>query len=114
MHASRIPEHIEDRVITAAQLAANVPNTEAEKAKDISLKEALQSGPPLDVFITNSIDLKKIITLLYKNDPLFGQVLKNPDRYRGFMHQDGLIHLTNPTGQQTLCIPKGIYRGRSI
>jgi len=48
----------------------------------------------------------------YKNDPMFSKVLENPGHYLNFRVFEGIIHTKNRLGDECLCIPRALYKGK--
>jgi len=80
--------------------------------KDITVGEALQNGPPLDkIFLGDGLFLEAVKSG-YKNDPIFFKVLENPGHYLNFRVFEGIIRTKNRLGDECLCIPRALYKGK--
>src|SRR5882762_11744503 len=80
--------------------------------EDMTVGEALQNGPPLDKIVLRDGLFLEAIKLGYKNDPMFSKVLKNPGHYLNFRVSEGIIYTKNRLGDECLCIPRALYKGK--
>lgn len=74
---------------------------------DITLAEALFRGtqghePPKPL----TKDMRSIIKQAYKTDDLFQLVTTNPDEYKQFTMEDGLVYTRNMADENVTCIPE--------
>jgi hypothetical protein len=116
--ARRLQDRNEDRVAEAERIAdAIVPNLpqgtqEHNLGNDITVGEALQNGPPLDKIVLGDGLFLEAVKSGYKNDPMFSKILENPGHYLNFRVFEGIIHTKNRLGDECICIPRALYKGK--
>src|ERR1700676_1679482 len=116
--ARRLRDRNEDRVAEAERMAnAIIPNLpqdaqERDLGKDMTVGEALQNGPPLDKIVLGDGMFLEAIKSGYKNDPMFSKILENPGHYLNFRVFECIIHTKNLLGDECLCIPRALYKGK--
>jgi hypothetical protein len=76
------------------------------ESMDESLLEVVNSG-------WIGLDIPKLITNRYGEDPFFKHILDEPKMYRNFEVKDGLIYLKR-SDRRVLCIPRIEYKERSL
>ncbi|RDX44551.1 hypothetical protein OH76DRAFT_1359410, partial [Lentinus brumalis] len=93
--------------------ARSPPTLEPPGARDeITLRDALQSGDPLDETIQADADLWQAIKDAYADDPLYKKVVANPAAYANFQVKDGILYVRTRLGFDCVCIPRTRYKGR--
>ena len=70
--------------------------------------EALQNGPSLDKIVLGDRSFLEAV----KSDSMFSKILENPGHYLNFMVFEGIIHTKNHLGDECLCIPRTLYKGK--
>ncbi|RDX39827.1 hypothetical protein OH76DRAFT_1304695, partial [Lentinus brumalis] len=80
--------------------------------EEVTLQDALQSGPPLDDTIQSDPGLWKAIREGYNDDPLYQKVVANPPAYPNFHIRDGILYVRTRLGFECVCIPRSKYNGK--
>jgi hypothetical protein len=80
--------------------------------EDMTVGEALQNNPLLDKIVLGDGLFLEAVKSGYKNDPIFSKVLKNPGHYLNFRVFKGIIYTKNHLGNECLCIPRALYKGK--
>jgi len=96
---------------------AIVPNLsqdmwEHDLGEDMTIGEALQNSSPLDKIVLGDSSFLEAIKSGYKNNSMFSKILDNPGHYLNFRVFKGLIHTKNCLGDECLCIPRTLYKGK--
>lgn len=118
LQGRKLADKIEERTKEAVEMNAPIHHTmdkvgegiimHRDDIGDISLAEALELGaradhaPPEHISDKWSADIRQA----YTTDDLFQLVIINPDEYKQFTVNDGLIYVTNMAGEDGLCIPE--------
>jgi hypothetical protein len=85
---------------------------ERDLGEDMTVGEALQNSPALDKIVLGDGLFLEAVKSGYKNNPMFSKVLKNPGHYLNFRVFKGIIHTKNCLGDECLCIPRALYKGK--
>ena len=113
-----IAEKRHDREVEAQELATHQvakPATIVETAvDDITVADALTTGPPLRTTVQRHPDFMKSVKSGYTADPTFRRILEAPSQYPTFAVRDGLIHTKNRQNVEVLCIPRVLLKRRSL
>ncbi|KAK6977221.1 hypothetical protein R3P38DRAFT_2480034, partial [Favolaschia claudopus] len=111
MRARRVREPLEDRIIEAQELDKHAEEMEALGLREpaISLEESLASDPPLTTTIEGDASFLDDIRAGYALDPLFKEIIAQPDSFKLFTLDDGLLYCNNTLGNRVLCIPRCIH-----
>src|SRR6202790_5676785 len=80
--------------------------------EDMTVGEALQNGPPLDRIVLGDGLFLEAIKSGYQNDPMLSKILENPGHYLNFRVFKGIVHTKNRLGDECLCIPRALYKGK--
>ena len=92
---------MEERELLLRELSTNL-ETRDETTPSLNLKDkALQ------------LALKQLPGA-YKNDKFFTEILENHSHYEQFFIHKDLIWTTNRVGSKVVCIPDGLYKGKSL
>ena len=117
--ARRLRDRNEDRVQEAIEMAeaariANVPDplTHGDDDRDMTVAEALQDGPSLRKIVLGDKTFLTAVRDGYRNDNIFSKVVDNPGHYPLFRVADGLVHTKNRMGQDCLCVPRSLLKGK--
>ena len=117
--ARRIRNRDEDRVIEAGQMASasqNIqeghPDQDVSSDEDITVGEALQSGPPLREIVYQDDSFIKAVKDGYKLDSVFSKIIDNPGHYPTFRLIEGILHTKNRLGDECMCVPRSLLEGK--
>src|SRR6202453_2185452 len=116
--ARRIRDRNEDRVFKAEQMAeasriANIPDPVIDdEGGDLTVADALQNGPSLRKVVFGDKTFTEAVKDSYKSDTTFTKVINNPGHYPIFRVIDGLIHTKNRLGDDCVCIPRSLLKGK--
>lgn len=116
----RLRDRSEDRVIEAETIAKAVADQDAASVgiivtnddHDITVGEALQDGPLLRGIVMGDQDFVGAVKAGYVDDSVFKKVIDNPHHYPTFRVADGLVHTKNRLGDECICIPRTLFRGK--
>jgi hypothetical protein len=121
LFANRLRDRNEDRVVEAEQMAAaalaaraheedtNIPH---EAVIDMTVGEALQNGPSLRKIVLGDKTFLQAVRDGYIEDNMFSKVIDNPGHYPLFRIADGIIHTKNRLGDECMCIPRSLLKGK--
>ncbi len=85
-----------------------------DQPHDITLDKSLWSGPELTpIYVEDDLFLKAMESV-YCEDPFFKLILDNPEANKAFHIRDGMIWMTNRSGIDVICIPKGTFMDHSL
>ncbi|KZP11250.1 hypothetical protein FIBSPDRAFT_707978, partial [Athelia psychrophila] len=121
--ARRLRDRDEDRVLEANVMAAaarkaaqqsSTPIAEVNDDTDIRLEDALQTGPALRSRVIGDTTFMTAVMSGYGDDTLFSRVLAQPDHYKTFRIEDGVIFTKSRLSVEVLCIPRGTLGKRSL
>jgi hypothetical protein len=119
MLARRIRDRNEDRVLEADQMAAatrlvDIPEEDnpRDDTHDMTVGEALQNGPSLRKVVLGDKTFLQAVKDGYSEDSVFSKVIDNPGHYPIFRVMDGIIHIKNRLGEECMCIPRSLLKGK--
>ena len=109
--ARRLCDRDEDHIIEAEQMASalqNMPEGHSDhdtlNDEDITIGEALQSGPPLHEIVYQDDPFIEAVKDGYKVDSVFSKIIDNPGHYPTFRLIDGILHTKNQLGDECMCM----------
>lgn len=90
-----------------AALEASVPNDNPiTDDTDMTLGDALQSGPSLRKIVFGDKTFIEAVKSGYESDTTFQKVIQHPGRFAMFKYQDGLLFTKNRMGDNCICVPR--------
>ncbi|KAH7904833.1 hypothetical protein BJ138DRAFT_1018573, partial [Hygrophoropsis aurantiaca] len=78
------------------------------------LIESTNDGPSLREYIEETEGFLKDVQLGYPVDKTLSKVLDKPSEHAAFALRDGLLYSKNHGGEEVLCIPRAVSKGKSI
>src|ERR1700677_2376549 len=115
--ARRIHNRNEDRVFEAEQMAeapriANIPDPAIDdEGGDLTVTD-VQNGPSLRKVVFGDKTFSEAVKDGYKSDTTFTKVIDNLGHYPIFRVMDGLIHTKNRLGDNCVCAPRSLLKGK--
>ncbi len=94
--------------------STNDPADEDDLPREITLEDALLSGPDLIPMHRTDDAFKDVIQSSYNDDPFFKVIMGDPTANRSFHIKEGFVWMMNAKGDEVLCLPKGIHNGHTI
>ena len=79
---------------------------------DMTVAEALQNGPSLRKIVLGDVTFLKSVKEGYVGDKVFAKIIENPGHYPVFRVIDGIIHTKNRLGDDCLCVPRSLFKGK--
>jgi hypothetical protein len=113
-------EHIEEREMTAAKMAAASredgvgSTTPDDPGEDPTIFLSQAKGPDLHVHMSEQDTLNDDIRDGYVNDKLFQKVLEKPEDHPGFKIRDDFIWTKNRGGKDVLCMPVSTFKDTTL
>ena len=83
-----------------------------DDAPDMTVGEVLQNGPSLWVLVLGDDVFLPAVKDGYKLDNMFSKIIDNPGHYPMFRVVDGIIHTKNRLGDECLCVPRSLLKGK--
>lgn len=119
MLARRLCDREEEQVIEADRMAEaarcaepNLDGAETSDPEDITLGEALQSGPALTSLVLGDDSFIEAVKDGYMSDSMYSKILNKREQYKTFRVDGGIIYTKNRLGVEVMCIPRAQLKGK--
>src|SRR5262245_50662422 len=70
---------------------------------DPTIVEGMSEGPILSTYMNKAKNFVKHIKQGYNDDSLFSKILENPNHYKQFRYEKGLLYVNNQIQELVLC-----------
>src|SRR5262245_19006129 len=79
-----------------------------------TIVEGMSEGPILSTYMNKAKNFVKCIKQGYDDDSLFSKILENPNHYKQFHYEKGLLYVNNRIQEPVLCIPRVVTKEYSL